>query len=94
MLVYDELQQTYVASVNASVKIKNYKTLVKIKKIGNGRNLPGVKFLLYNADRSKTIKSTMTSSGNYTYIENQNNAGNMEYISLNLSKLLQHLHSF
>lgn len=81
MLVYDELQQTYVASVNASVKIKNYKTLVKIKKIGNGRNLPGVKFLLYNADRSKTIKSTMTSSGNYTYIENQNNAGNMEYIT-------------
>lgn len=81
MLVYDELQHDYVSSVEATVSIKNYKTLVKIKKIGNGRNLPGVKFLLYNADRSKTIKSTMTSSGEYDYIENQANAGNMEYIT-------------
>ena len=83
MLVYDAAQNTYVVAVNASVKIVNYKTLVKVKKIGDGKPLEGVKFLLYNSDRSQEIKCTMNSAGVYTYEENQSSASQNVYITNN-----------
>ena len=81
MLVYDEGQKTYVASVNAAVKITNYTTVVKIIKTGDGKALEGVKFLLYKEDKNTEVRCNMTSSGVYDYVEDQNSASRTEYIT-------------
>ncbi len=50
-----------------SIKAVNHTTTVSVKKIGNGGNsLPGVKFVLFNSDKTKYIKSTQT-GGVYKY---------------------------
>ena len=81
MLVYDSSQNTYVASVDATVKVVNHKTLIKVKKIGGGKALEGVKFLLYNANRSSEIKCTLSSAGHYIYNENQSTGDNTIYVT-------------
>ena len=78
LLVYDSSQKTYVSS--SSVIVKNYKSQVIINKIGDGKPLEGVKFLLYDGTKSVLIKSTL-SNGVYTFLENQADADNNNYVT-------------
>ena len=55
MFVYDESQKTYIAAVNAAVKVTNYTTKVRVKKTGGGKSLEGVKFLLYKEDKTTEV---------------------------------------
>jgi hypothetical protein len=57
----------------ANITVKNYTSNILINKIGKqGAKLEGVSFYLLDSTKTKKIKSTMTSSGIYTYSSDQN----------------------
>lgn len=78
MFVYDSGQKNYVSSVNSTVQVKNYRTLVRIVSTDKGSPVEGIRYTLYGADKSTEIKSVLASPGLYNYSEDQT-LGSGEY---------------
>ena len=78
VLVYSNSRKTYVSTLD-EVLIYNYIPEVIIHKVGNGESLGGVKFELYNEDKTVQIKSRGYGGGTYEYAEDQASESNTIY---------------
>lgn len=72
LLVYNESTGVYNKSPDASVTIKNFKTVAEIIKSGNdGELLKGVIFEIYDSKKQNQIRLVNTSDGVYEYSQDQ-----------------------
>lgn len=81
LLVYDASSKKYVKASEGKVTVKNYKTNVTINKIGNGKALEDVVFILFKEDKTTQVKATLTSKGVYDYNVDQSVGTDNDYIT-------------
>ena len=79
LFVFDTSQDSYV--LTSEIIIKNLRSTVTINKTGNGKNLEGVKFFLYDGNKQNVIKCSQDQNGIYNYVENQSSIDSNNFIT-------------
>ena len=76
---------------NAMIKITNYISFVKIKKLGDGKPLSGVKFILLKEDKETRVKLLHVAGALYEYKENASDPVNYMETDVNGIIRINHL---